>query len=113
MIGIGVGVGEIASISDVEYAYILGSFALSVVVALGAVVDTFDGVSTLGDGVGGFGSFFTLLSASEIFYRALRVGSPTLKFGVFVESGALRMVIISVAACLKIHLSQPLELGYL
>ena len=59
----------------------LGSVTLYVV-ALGAVVGTFDCVSTLGDGVGGFGSFSALLNISAIFCRALRIGSPASKLGV-------------------------------
>ena len=49
----------------------------------------------------GFGSFSALLSVSVIFCRALRVGSPASKLGDVVEGGTVRMVIISVAACLK------------
>ena len=98
---VGVGVEEVVGLSNVECACTLGSVALSVVVALGIVLVTFDGTSTLGDGVGGFGSISALLSVSVIFCRALHVGSPASKLSVVVEGGAVRMVIISVAACLK------------
>ena len=51
--------------------------------------------------MGGFGIFSALLSVSAIFCRALRVSSPTSKLGIVVECGAVRIVIMSVAACLK------------
>ena len=71
-------------------------------VTMGADVCTFDGFSTVGDGMGGFGSISALLSASAIFCRALHVGYPASKLGVVVViGGVVRMVIISVAACLK------------
>ena len=54
MIGVGVGVGEVIGLSNVECTCTLGSVVLSIGVALGAVLVTFDGISTLGDGVGGF-----------------------------------------------------------
>ena len=102
----GVGVEEVVGLSNVECACTLGSVALSLIVAIGAVLVTFDVVSTLRYGVGGFGSVSALLSVSAIFCSALRVGSPASKLGVVVEDGAVRMVIISVAACLKkSHLS--------
>ena len=101
MIGMGVGVGEVAGLSDIECDCNLGSVVLSVGVDIGAVICPFDGVSTLGDGVGGFGSFSALLIVSAIFCRALRVGYPASKLGVVVEGGDVMMVIISVAACLK------------
>ena len=106
MIGVGVGVGEVIGLSDVECACTLGSVALSIGVAQGTVVDNFDGVPTLRDGVGGFGSFSALLSVSVIFCEELRFGSPTSKLGVVVKGGAIRMVIMSVAAYLK-KLSKP------
>ena len=67
---------------------------------MGVVVGTFDGVSTFGDGVGGFGSFSALLGVSTIFCRALRIGSPAFKLGVVVEGGDIRIRIIYIAACL-------------
>ena len=67
MIRVGAVVENIVSSSNVECAFTLGSVVLSVVVALGEVVGNFDGVSTLGNGVGKFGSFFALFSASSIF----------------------------------------------
>ena len=100
MIWVGAGAGEILGWSNVERVCTLGSVALSTV-ALGAVVGTFDNVSTLGDGVGEFRSFSTLLSASVIFYRVLCVGSPVCKLGGGFECGTVRMVLMSVAACLK------------
>ena len=45
MIGVGVGIEEILGLFDVERACTLGSVTLSICVAMGAVVGTFDGVS--------------------------------------------------------------------
>ena len=101
MIRVDVGVGDIAGLSDVECACILGSVALAVGVAIGAVIGTFDSASTLEASVGGFESFSGLLRVSAIFCRSLRVGSPGSKIDVVVEGGAIRMVIVSVAAYLK------------
>ena len=101
MIWVGVGVGEVVVFSDIECACTLGSVSLSVIVTIGTVLVTFDGDSTLGDCVGGFGSVSALLSVSVIFCRALRVGSPDSKLGVIVRGGDVRMVIISIAVCLK------------
>ena len=101
MIGVGVGVGGVTGLSDVECDYILGSVALSVGVSICVVIDIFDDVSTLGDGVGGFGFFSVLLSVSAIFCRSLCVGSPASKLGVVVEGVAVRIVIMSVAIYLK------------
>ena len=101
MIGVGVVIGEDTGLSNAECACTLGNVVLSVVVAIGTVICMFEGASTLGDGVGGFGSFSDLLSVSAIFCRALRVESPASKLGVIVEGGAVRMVIISIAACQK------------
>ena len=42
-----------------------------------------------------------LLSVSATFCRSLCVGSPASKLGVVIEGGTIRMVIISVAICLK------------
>ena len=97
----GVVVGEVLGLSDVECTCSLGSVTLSVGVAIGAVMGTFDGVSILRDGVGGFGSFSALLSVSATFFRVLRAGYPASKLGVVVEGGVIRMVLISIVACLK------------
>ena len=43
----------------------------------------------------------TLLSTVAISRSAFLVGSPAWREGVVVEGGAVRIVIISVAACLK------------
>ena len=101
MIGVGVCVGDVAGLSDIECACTLGIIALSVGVALGAVICNFDYVSTLGGSVGGFGNISALLIFSALFCRALRVRSPVSKLGVVIEVGAVRMVIMSVATCLK------------
>ena len=63
MIGVGAVVREIVGVSNVECACNLGSVALYVI-ASDAVVGNFDGVSNLGDGVGGLEIFSTLSIAS-------------------------------------------------
>ena len=68
-----VGVRVVAGLFDVKCACNLESVALSVGVTIGAVTGTFDGDSTLGDGVDRFGSVSPLLSVSAIFFRTLRV----------------------------------------
>ena len=111
MIGVVVGVGDGVGLSNVECDCTLGSVSLSIGASLGTVVGTFDGVSTLGDGVGGFGSFSTLLSVSVIFCRAMRAGYPASKLGIVVEGGAVRMVVIFVATCLKKSSKSTFRLG--
>ena len=96
-----IGYGEVVDLSDVECTCTLGSVALSVGVTMGAVVGTFNGAFNLGDGVCGFRSLSALLSVSAIVFIALRVVSPTSKLGAAVEGGAIRIVIMSVATCLK------------
>ena len=56
---------------------------------------------TLGDGVSGVIIFSTLLDTSVIFCNASRVGSSASKLGVVVEGRDVRMVIMSVATCLR------------
>ena len=101
MIGMGVGGEDVVGLSDVECVCTLRSVVLSVGVALGIFIGNFGGFSTLGDDVGGFRSFSTLLSVSEIFCRALLVGYPASKLSIVVEGGAVIMATMSVAAYLK------------
>ena len=61
--------------------------------------------------MGGFIMFSALLSVSAIFCRELRVGSPASKLGVVVEGGAVRIVIMSGAACLKNSSNPTFEIG--
>ena len=44
MIGVGVGVGEVVGLSNIECACTLGSVVLSVGVSIGAAIGTFDGI---------------------------------------------------------------------
>ena len=74
MIWVCIGIGEVVDLSDVECAYILGSILLSVGVVLVVVVGTFDGVSTLRDGVSGFGSFSALLIFLQYFLEHCGLG---------------------------------------
>jgi hypothetical protein len=59
---------------------------------------------TLGDGGSvrtGSGILSTRLSCHANVSKALRTGSPASKLGVVVDGGCVRIVIISVAACLR------------
>ena len=59
---------------------------------------------TLGDGASvrtGSGILSTRLSCLANVSKALRTGSPASKLGVVVDGGCVRIVIISVAACLR------------
>ena len=101
MIGVDVGVGEVAGLSHVECACTLGIVVLYVGSSIGSVIGTFDSVATLADGVDGLVSVSALSSVYKIFYRTLHDGSPVSRLGAVAEGGSVRMVLISEATCLK------------
>ena len=89
--------GAVGALSGI-FAPTLGSGVLSCVFARVA-----SGI-TLGDGASartGSGILSIRLSCFANVSKALRTGSPASKLGVVVDGGCVRIVIMSVAACLR------------